>query len=88
MNKEDTADYARGYAAGRKRLDRDLAHEDLTKREAEVWQKYMAASLEFALTQSTCTQRGNKISTLDDRIELAGRIANMALLETKINCKL
>ena len=39
MNKEETAQYARGYAAGRKRLDRDLAHEDLTKREVEVWQK-------------------------------------------------
>ena len=83
MTKEESSEYGRGYVAGRKRLDKDLAHEAFMKHQSDVWQKYMAAAIDFAFTQSTWLHGGEIINTLDARIELAVLIADAALLKTK-----
>lgn len=70
--------------ASKKLVDKKLAE----KHESEVWQKYMAASLDFAFTQTNWVEGKNKIATIEERVALAGDIADKALMHTKEKGKL
>jgi hypothetical protein len=84
MNADEQRAYSRGYNAGlragkRKRV-RTLHHATESRAKAEFLQKAFLATLTAAFAAQGWQQGGKPISTVDDHVALAWRVAKAALL--------
>jgi hypothetical protein len=79
---EETAAYAKGYNAGRRRKKIDRSAEQRRRQENALWQRAVLSALPFAVTQDTWTRGKVKINSLEDRVKLAGEIATCVVNET------
>ena len=88
--KEEQAAYSRGYAAGRRKNEKDEEkweavhreiHETTMERRDAFWTATFAAALQGTVTAGGWRQDGKPISSMGDYIALAGRFADAALKE-------
>jgi hypothetical protein len=79
--------YARGYQAGRKKAKIERTAEQAQKERQARLQAFLdkafLAALPFAMTQTTWSLEGKAISTPDERVELAWRVAVRALKQRR-----
>jgi hypothetical protein len=75
----ETKAYSRGYAAGRKRLTRDISYDRLQKSRIAFRDRAFLAALPFAFQQDSWTQNGKPIKSVAERVALAWTIANEAV---------
>ena len=75
---EESKDYARGYAAGRRRQDVDIQKEQLMAERERFRHKVFLAALPSCLN-GVWTQGEKKITSVDDRIALAWRMSDAAM---------
>jgi hypothetical protein len=76
--------YQRGYAAGRKRTEAELAHwlrihEELHDRRVQRKDAFFCAALNGLLPVSGWEMGGKQLASLDDYVELAVRFADAAM---------
>lgn len=71
--------YAKGYAAGRRRLKADRSAEHARRERQAFLDKAFLAALPFAMTQTTWKFGDEPINSSEDRIALAWRIAKRAM---------
>ncbi len=74
--------YSKGYATGMRRQEREQAAAEREQRRDALWQKFLAASIDFAFTQSTWSQGTKPINSIDERMELARLMADAAFKTT------
>lgn len=74
------AEYAKGYAAGRKRKIKDLQAVDVRKRNDAFWQRAFLAVLPAVVGVSGWTRGKSEILNLEDRVRLAKDFADTALI--------
>jgi len=73
--------YSRGYAAGSRRKRREVSAEvEIAKREAFRRQVFLVALPAF-IASNTWVRGEKKLTTLDDRVDLAWRAANKAVAD-------
>jgi hypothetical protein len=83
VNADEQRAYSRGYnaelRAGRSKRVRALNHVTESRAKAEFLQKAFLAALPAAFAAQGWQQGGKPISTVDDRVALAWRVAKEAL---------
>lgn len=79
MTADEHRAYARGYAAGRKKVKQSRTAENLRRERQAFHDKAFLAALPFAFEQTTWTRGEAPIKTLNERVKLAQEIADVAL---------
>lgn len=79
MSSQESKDYARGYAAGRKRQQVDIDQEAERKRENENWNRAFLTALPFAMSAEGWARGEKPIKTIADRVILAQNVADEAI---------
>lgn len=86
MSTQESKDYARGYAAGRKRQEVDVDREKRQQRENENWNRAFLAALPGCMNDLNWTDgNGKKLTSVVDRTWLATRFADEAMKHMRSN---
>lgn len=75
----ETRGYARGYQAGKKRRDAERAKEAQDKADQAFVRRAFLAALPFAMTQDAWKIGEKPISSVEERVDFAWRIARASL---------
>ncbi len=72
--------YSKGYAAGQRRKQRNIDDDRRSRERAAFWNRAFLAALPACLTvDSWKNGKGEPITTLDQRVQLASNCADRAL---------
>lgn len=79
MTPEQNKDYAKGYRAGQRRLDREVREEEL-RRDARLFADRMHTEMVvFCMSAKNWIRDGKPVDTGEERVDLAVVLANHAL---------
>lgn len=82
MNAEEKRAYQRGYAAGKRRVEKIVNEEVQWERGSQFWREALLAAIPFAMTASW-KRGGEAISTIESRVQLARSVADAALMQAE-----
>ena len=77
--KEERAAYARGYAAGKRRRQREVRADDRERRREAFWLRVYATVLPEAMACNGWKVGEKAVTSTEDRVDLARRWADRAL---------
>lgn len=83
IKKTERQAYARGYAAGRRKAKIERSADQVRKERQAFLDKAFLAALPFAMEQTKWTIGDKPISTSEERVELAWRVAARALKQRR-----
>ena len=76
---DKSSEYQRGYAAGRRRIEREERQRSFAEAQDEFWLQVFLASIPVMLASSDWRQGNKPLVTVADKIALAEEAANAAL---------
>lgn len=80
----ESTDYQRGYAAGRRRVERDERRRATVAAQDEFWlQSFLALMPVLLDSRNLWEQDGKPLTTVADRVSLASDAADAALAKAK-----
>ena len=80
----ESTDYQRGYAAGRRRVEREDQRRATAAAQDEFWLQAFLVSLPVLLVSSNLwEQDGKPLTTVGDKVSLAADAADAALAKAK-----
>ncbi len=79
MSEDKNRGYSMGYAAGKRRKERDIAREVTKKKHDAFWQRAFLAAIPAALTAEGWKRGEKPITMLEDRVRLAADVADEAV---------
>ena len=71
MNDDEKRDYAKGYAAGKRRKQREISYEQVQREKQAFLDRVFLAVIPIALESQGWTSGGKPVNTSEERIRLA-----------------